>query len=67
MEHLKLAIRGMTCEHCARAVRQALSAAGAAKADVSVGAAEVDYDPARVTPQDLMRAIEEEGYAASRA
>lgn len=63
MERTTLHIDGMSCEHCVRAVKQALTGVDGAEVEsVTVGAATVVYDPARVTPDDLASAVEEEGY-----
>lgn len=64
MEHLKLAIEGMSCEHCVRAVEKALDRDGVARRSVQVGSAELDYDPNRVQPETLLAAIGEEGFPA---
>jgi len=58
-------IEGMSCHHCVKAVRDALlGLGGVAKADVSLEAksASVEYDEGKVTPDDMKKAIEEEGY-----
>jgi copper chaperone len=58
-------VAGMSCEHCVRAVTQALkSLAGVGDVQVSLaeGAATVTYDDALVGLEQLKAAIEEEGY-----
>ena len=60
-----LQIKGMTCEHCVRAVTKALQGvAGVANVsvDLSAGRARVD-GPA--DPASLLRAVEKQGYEAS--
>jgi copper chaperone len=65
MEHLKLNIEGMTCEHCVRAVRGRLEkTAGVSLGDVQIGSAELDYDPAKTNVDDIEEAIADEGYTA---
>ena len=65
MEHVKLTIEGMTCEHCVRAVRGRLEkTAGVNVSDVNVGSATIDYDPAKTTLDDIEEAIADEGYTA---
>lgn len=62
-----LKVQGMTCEHCVRAVTQALeSKEGVAQAEVDLetGRARVDYDDGRVSPRELAHAVAEEGYEA---
>lgn len=52
----------MSCQHCVRAVFTALSAvAGITRADVSIGAAEVEHDGG-VTVEQLREAIAVAGY-----
>ena len=58
-----LVIDGMTCDHCVRAVRQVLAETpGVEVASVSIGSAEIAYDPAALDRRALAAAIEEEGY-----
>lgn len=52
----------MTCTHCVRAVFTSLGAVeGVTRADVSIGAAEVEHD-GRVTVEALREAIQVAGY-----
>lgn len=63
-----LHVEGMTCPSCKVAVRMALSRlAGVkdARVDVARKSAAVDYDPARVTPSQLVEAVNRLGYQAS--
>lgn len=65
MEHLKLTIEGMTCEHCVRAVRGRLEKTDGVKVgDVNVGSATLDFDPKRINLTDIEDAIADEGYTA---
>lgn len=68
MDTLRLDIEGMTCDHCVRAVRTALEGVEGARVDsVAIGSATVRYDPSRTSPDALVDAVNDEGYAASRA
>lgn len=52
----------MSCQHCVRAVFTALGAVeGIARADVSIGAAEIEHD-GRVTVEQLRAAVAVSGY-----
>ena len=58
-----LTIPGMTCDHCVRAVRQAIDRVDGAQANsVSIGSATVTYDQREVR-SDVIEAIQSEGYA----
>ncbi|MGH9486768.1 MAG: heavy-metal-associated domain-containing protein [Terriglobales bacterium] len=68
MQSLHLRIQGMSCGHCVAAVERALrSAPGVKVRTVAVGSAELEYEPGRVTPQELLQRIGEEGYTAEVA
>jgi copper chaperone CopZ len=59
----RIKIDGMSCQHCVRAVFTSLTAVeGIARADVSIGAAEVEHD-GLVTVERLREAIGVAGYS----
>ena len=64
MSHTEpLAIDGMTCEHCVRAVREALDGIDGVEVEsVRVGEARVRVDDTRASRDGIAAAIEEEGY-----
>jgi copper chaperone len=62
-----LKVTGMTCQHCVRAVREALEGRDgvrSAEVDLQAGRAVVEYDAGQVSPADLAGVVSEEGYAA---
>ncbi len=60
----ELRIEGMSCNHCAMAVKKELSKIqGLHVKDVRVGSASVEYDEKVVTPEKIREAVEEAGYA----
>ena len=64
-ETVQLDIQGMTCDHCVRAVRQALEGvSGATVESVELGTAQVRYDPEQTSPARLAEAVSDEGYEA---
>ena len=68
MNALEIEIQGMTCQHCVRAVREALTAVDGVNVErVGIGSAIVAYDPARTTPTALVDAVKGQGYAATVA
>ncbi len=70
MKTTRLQVSGMTCGHCQEAVEKALKARpGVRNATVHLqeGTAEVEYEEADVAPEQLIAAVEEEGYRAALA
>ena len=68
MNALEIEIQGMTCQHCIRAVREALTAVDGVNVErVGIGSAIVAYDPSQTTPDVLLNAVKGQGYAASVA
>jgi len=62
---VEMAISGMACAGCSSAVEKALSrldGVANAKVDLARKIAYVDYDPAKLTLQDLKKAVERAGY-----
>lgn len=65
-----LKVEGMTCSSCGLTVRVAikkLDGVKDAKVNVPSKEAVVEYDPAKVTPEKIVEAINKAGYAASLA
>jgi len=60
-----LQVEGMSCEHCEAAVKGALEELnGVSSVDVSLdsGEVEVTYDDAKVSVEDMEKAVEDQGY-----
>ena len=68
-ERLELPIEGMTCASCATRIEKRLNKLDGVEATVNYATenAAVDFDPARVAPEDLIAAIEAAGYRATLA
>ena len=65
MSTLDLEIDGMSCSHCVASVRQALSELpGVDVKNVAIGAAQVSYEADKVSPEDIVLAVEDAGYMA---
>jgi copper ion binding protein len=67
---LELRIGGMTCQGCVRTIEKKLSTVdGVEYAHVNLGAGTVavEYDDARAQPDQLIRAVEQIGFQASRS
>ena len=66
-QHLELPIAGMTCASCANRVEGSLNRVDGVVATVNYATerATVDYDPATVTPEQLVTAVEKVGYSAA--
>jgi copper chaperone len=66
MSRLNLTIEGMSCTHCVSAVKGALAQVpGVQVEDVSIGAATLSYDPSRASVDQIVDAVNDEGYVAS--
>ncbi len=55
-------IEGMTCDHCVKAVQEELNALPVNIKSVSIGAAEVEYEPAEISHEQIAEAIQTAGY-----
>ena len=68
-ERLELPIEGMTCASCATRIEKRLNKLDGVEATVNYATenAAVDFDPLRVSPEDLIDAIEAAGYHATLA
>jgi copper chaperone len=65
VDRIHLAIEGMTCEHCVRAVKNRLAETpGVEVENVEVGSAVIRLDPAATTIELVEDAIADEGYTA---
>jgi len=70
MKTARLNVQGMTCGHCALSVEKVLrNQDGVRSATVRLddGAAEVEFEETRVSPEQLVAAVAEEGYTAEIA
>jgi len=69
LDHLDLAIEGMTCASCAARIERSLNGVAGVEATVNfvTERASVDYDPAVVVAGDLVAAVEDLGYRAGPA
>lgn len=68
MEKLILKVEGMACGHCEISVQDAvrkLPGIKKAKASKRKKEAIVEYDPALVTPEQIIKAINDTGYRAA--
>ena len=62
-----LKVTGMSCEHCVRAVTQALESTDgvrSATVDLKGARAMVEYDEGKTNPRALAGAVMDEGYTA---
>ncbi len=65
MEKTVLKIEGMSCDHCKKAVTDALTELDGVErveVDLEAGQANVSYDPAQATTAAMKEAVEEAGY-----
>jgi copper chaperone CopZ len=67
MKTLDLEIEGMSCGHCVASVAQALrELRGVEVKNVSIGSAQVSYEADKVSPEDIVLAVEDAGYTAQQ-
>lgn len=65
MKNATYTITGMSCGHCLNRVNSALTKVdGIAGQQVQIGSARVDFDPEKVTEQQIAEAISNAGYHA---
>jgi copper chaperone len=65
MKNATYTITGMSCGHCLNRVNSALTKVdGIAGQQVQIGSARVDFDPEKVTEQQIAEAIANAGYHA---
>ena len=67
MAETRIAIEGMSCQHCVMAVKKALGGVpGIIESDVQVGTAVVKYDENKVKKEDIEARIETAGYQVTK-
>jgi len=67
MAETRIAIEGMSCQHCVMAVKKALGGVpGIIESDVQVGSAVVKYDENKVKKEDIETRIETAGYQVTK-
>jgi copper chaperone CopZ len=65
MERVTLAVQGMSCGHCVKAVDAALKGVEGVEVErVAIGSATVAYDPSKVTMGAIIDAVSDAGYEA---
>ena len=65
LQNVKMNVEGMSCMHCVAAVKKAAEALdGVCDVQVSLEekTARVEFDSDKVTPDDIKKAIEAQGY-----
>ena len=66
MENVTLKVQGMSCQGCVGSVTRVLKATPgveSVRVELDPGRADVTFDPARASVDDLRRAVEDAGYA----
>ncbi len=67
MSSVRIAVSGMTCQHCVARVEKALQAVNGilgVYVDLTDGAAEVDFDEGTVSIDEIVAAVKSSGYEA---
>ena len=55
-------IEGMSCGHCVMAVEKELNKLEIKSKNVEIGSAKIDFDPDKVSEEDIKNSITESGY-----
>ena len=55
-------IEGMSCGHCVMAVEKVLNKLDIEKKKVEIGSAAIEFDPDKVSEEDIKNSITESGY-----
>lgn len=67
MSEARIAIEGMSCQHCVMAVKKALGGVpGILESDVQIGSAVVKYDESKVKIEEIETKIEAAGYKVTK-
>jgi len=67
MTEAKIAIEGMSCQHCVMAVKKALGGVpGVLESDVQIGSAVIKYDENKVQKEEIETKIEAAGYKVTK-
>jgi len=67
MAETRIAIEGMSCQHCVMAVKKALGGLpGILENNVQIGSAVIKYDENRVKIEDIEAKIEDAGYKIAK-
>jgi copper chaperone CopZ len=66
MQRATLSIEGMSCDHCVKAVREALrKLPGVDVEQLAIGSATVAYDPSATSLEEIFDAVNDEGYGVA--
>ena len=55
-------IEGMSCSHCVMAVEKKLNKLNIKNKKVEIGSAKIEFDPDKVSEEDIKNSIKESGY-----
>ncbi len=62
MKSEKIQIKGMSCMHCVKAVKDELSKLNINVKSVGIGSADIEYDDSNIKREEILKAIKEAGY-----
>ena len=60
---IQLKIEGMSCGHCVMAVEKKLNRLDLIKKTITIGSDKIEFDPVKVSEEDIIKAINETGYS----
>lgn len=62
MKKESMILSGMSCNHCIRTVEEAIKALPVEKFNVKMNLLDVEYDEQKITREQILNAVKEEGY-----
>lgn len=63
MKHITLQVNGMSCQHCVRAIEDALKSLGATgKVNLDQGSVHIEYNESETSLESIKDTIEDQGY-----
>jgi copper chaperone len=69
MEHVSIDVKGMSCEHCVKAVETSvgvLNGVDRVEVHLTEGKVEVEFNPEQVSVQTVKSTIEDQGYDVAK-
>jgi copper chaperone len=66
MENKTFFVKGMTCEHCVKAVKYELKELELNSINAEIGKIDIEYDSNKISYSEIVKAIENAGYQVEK-